>query len=108
MAIKHDAFKESLIYEQPFSPPTITSFHNLCAYLRKLISPAIEGTRHLIRSPKMNLKLCSKLILSAFSFQAANDRLRHFQMINGGAGGQQHSFEETIHRVSAIKTWMHR
>ncbi|XP_041564990.1 uncharacterized protein LOC108148721 isoform X4 [Drosophila elegans] len=31
--------------------------------------------------------------------RAANDRLRHFQMINGGAGGQQHSFEETIHRL---------
>ncbi|XP_070136767.1 uncharacterized protein SKIP isoform X3 [Drosophila bipectinata] len=29
--------------------------------------------------------------------RAANDRLRHFQMINGG--GQQHSFEETIHRL---------
>ncbi|XP_017847612.1 uncharacterized protein LOC108603365 isoform X7 [Drosophila busckii] len=31
--------------------------------------------------------------------RAANDRLRHFQMINGGAGGQQQSFEETIHRL---------
>ncbi|XP_044569965.1 uncharacterized protein LOC6500852 [Drosophila ananassae] len=29
--------------------------------------------------------------------RAANDRLRHFQMINGG--GQQQSFEETIHRL---------
>ncbi|XP_030371634.1 uncharacterized protein LOC115621929 isoform X2 [Scaptodrosophila lebanonensis] len=32
--------------------------------------------------------------------RAANDRLRHFQMINGGAAGlPQQSFEETIHRL---------
>ncbi|XP_043070967.1 uncharacterized protein LOC6567925 isoform X3 [Drosophila grimshawi] len=31
--------------------------------------------------------------------RAANDRLRHFQMINGGAGVPQQSFEETIHRL---------
>ncbi|XP_030245222.1 uncharacterized protein LOC108658565 isoform X3 [Drosophila navojoa] len=31
--------------------------------------------------------------------RAANDRLRHFQMINGGAGAPQQSFEETIHRL---------
>ncbi|XP_041675140.1 uncharacterized protein LOC108115595 isoform X8 [Drosophila eugracilis] len=36
---------------------------------------------------------------NAAQARAANDRLRHFQMINGGAGGQQHSFEETIHRL---------
>uniref|UniRef100_A0A1A9WDR8 Uncharacterized protein n=1 Tax=Glossina brevipalpis TaxID=37001 RepID=A0A1A9WDR8_9MUSC len=32
---------------------------------------------------------------AAAQARAANDRLRHFQTINGG---HQHSFEETIHR----------